>query len=109
MSRNLSRVLSAVASQPTRLWLAVPDRSTRQMISSSADNHHPPPDPKSGTRSSSEAVAVDDADVDGKRGEEAEEGDELDLNKETGEVGGPRGPEPTRYGGWEKNGRCYDF
>ena len=27
----------------------------------------------------------------------------------TGERGGPRGPEPTRYGDWEKNGRCFDF
>ena len=25
------------------------------------------------------------------------------------EVGGPRGLEPTRYGDWEKNGRCIDF
>jgi hypothetical protein len=25
------------------------------------------------------------------------------------ENGGPRGPEPTRYGDWERNGRCYDF
>ena len=25
------------------------------------------------------------------------------------EVGGRRGPEPTRYGDWEKNGRCIDF
>lgn len=25
------------------------------------------------------------------------------------EVGGPKGPEPTRYGDWERNGRCYDF
>lgn len=25
------------------------------------------------------------------------------------EIGGPKGPEPTRYGDWEKNGRCYDF
>ena len=25
------------------------------------------------------------------------------------EVGGPRGPEPTRYGDWEKGGRCIDF
>uniref|UniRef100_A0A7N0V2I9 Succinate dehydrogenase assembly factor 4, mitochondrial n=1 Tax=Kalanchoe fedtschenkoi TaxID=63787 RepID=A0A7N0V2I9_KALFE len=96
MSRNLSRVFSAVASQPTRLCLAVPNRSTSRLISSSTDNHRPPPDPKSATRSSSEAATVDDADVDGKRGEEAEDGDELDLNKETGEVGGPRGPEPTR-------------
>ncbi len=25
------------------------------------------------------------------------------------EVGGRDGPEPTRYGDWEKNGRCVDF
>ncbi len=25
------------------------------------------------------------------------------------EVGGRAGPEPTRYGDWEKNGRCIDF
>ena len=25
------------------------------------------------------------------------------------EIGGPRGPEPTRYGDWEKGGRCTDF
>ena len=25
------------------------------------------------------------------------------------ETGGPAGPEPTRYGDWEKNGRCVDF
>lgn len=25
------------------------------------------------------------------------------------EIGGPSGPEPTRYGDWEKNGRCTDF
>lgn len=26
-----------------------------------------------------------------------------------GEEEGPRGPEPTRYGDWERGGRCYDF
>lgn len=25
------------------------------------------------------------------------------------EIGGPKGLEPTRYGDWEKNGRCSDF
>jgi len=25
------------------------------------------------------------------------------------EVGGPAGPEPTRYGDWERRGRCIDF
>ena len=25
------------------------------------------------------------------------------------EFSGPKGPEPTRYGDWENNGRCTDF
>ncbi len=25
------------------------------------------------------------------------------------EIGGPTGAEPTRFGDWEKNGRCIDF
>ena len=25
------------------------------------------------------------------------------------EIGGPKGPEPTRFGDWERNGRCVDF
>jgi hypothetical protein len=25
------------------------------------------------------------------------------------EIGGPKGPEPTRYGDWERKGRCFDF
>jgi hypothetical protein len=25
------------------------------------------------------------------------------------EIGGPQGPEPTRYGDWEVKGRCSDF
>jgi hypothetical protein len=25
------------------------------------------------------------------------------------EIGGPAGPEPTRYGDWERRGRCVDF
>lgn len=25
------------------------------------------------------------------------------------EIGGPEGPEPTRYGDWEIKGRCIDF
>ena len=28
---------------------------------------------------------------------------------ETGEEGGPRGPEPTRFGDWERNGIASDF
>lgn len=25
------------------------------------------------------------------------------------EIGGPKGPEPTRFGDWEVGGRCSDF
>ena len=34
------------------------------------------------------------------------------IGKESGqavEIGGQKGPEPTRYGDWEKGGRCTDF
>uniref|UniRef100_A0A7N2MFM6 Succinate dehydrogenase assembly factor 4, mitochondrial n=1 Tax=Quercus lobata TaxID=97700 RepID=A0A7N2MFM6_QUELO len=58
-------------------------------------------------------------DLETKNKEEEEEEDEDDaqyvdengnfVNKATGEVGGPRGPEPTRYGDWEQKGRCSDF
>lgn len=31
------------------------------------------------------------------------------TNPATGEMNGPTGPEPTRYGDWERKGRCTDF
>ena len=34
---------------------------------------------------------------------------DIDLEEQQNEYGGPRGKEPTRYGDWEKNGRCIDF
>ncbi|KAI8807065.1 hypothetical protein BJ742DRAFT_342023 [Cladochytrium replicatum] len=34
---------------------------------------------------------------------------EGDINPTTGEQGGPKGPEPTRYGDWERKGRVFDF
>lgn len=33
----------------------------------------------------------------------------LDNNQSAKESGGPSGPEPTRYGDWERKGRCIDF
>ncbi|HET7370117.1 MAG TPA: DUF1674 domain-containing protein [Gammaproteobacteria bacterium] len=38
---------------------------------------------------------------------EAEE--KRDSAEPVKEHGGPKGPEPTRYGDWEKKGRCIDF
>ena len=34
---------------------------------------------------------------------------ERDATEQTKEVGGPSGPEPTRYGDWEKKGLTSDF
>jgi hypothetical protein len=31
------------------------------------------------------------------------------AEKRPKEIGGPAGPEPTRYGDWEQKGRCTDF
>ena len=38
--------------------------------------------------------------------ERRKKANELGLPKE---LGGREGPEPVRYGDWEKNGRCTDF
>lgn len=32
-----------------------------------------------------------------------------EQGKQAEEIGGPAGPEPTRFGDWEKAGRCSDF
>jgi len=32
-----------------------------------------------------------------------------DTGKPPKELGGPSGPEPTRYGDWERKGICVDF
>lgn len=31
------------------------------------------------------------------------------VPQKQGEIGGPKGPEPTRFGDWEVGGRCTDF
>uniref|UniRef100_M1AIJ8 Succinate dehydrogenase assembly factor 4, mitochondrial n=2 Tax=Solanum tuberosum TaxID=4113 RepID=M1AIJ8_SOLTU len=41
--------------------------------------------------------------------DDSDEEDTSNVNKKTGEIGGPKGPEPTRYGDWERGGRCSDF
>jgi hypothetical protein len=32
-----------------------------------------------------------------------------DVEPRPREIGGPSGPEPTRFGDWERKGRCIDF
>jgi hypothetical protein len=40
---------------------------------------------------------------------EAESAPTAEPEKPADEIGGPAGPEPTRFGDWEKAGRCSDF
>lgn len=40
--------------------------------------------------------------------EERRKAAEAEATREK-ELGGPKGPEPTRYGDWEKKGITYDF
>ena len=41
--------------------------------------------------------------------EEAEARRKAETEKDPDEQGGPKGPEPTRYGDWERKGLCVDF
>jgi hypothetical protein len=48
------------------------------------------------------------------KNESADNADNSEINqtsseKQAKEIGGPKGLEPTRYGDWEKRGRCIDF
>ena len=54
---------------------------------------------KTGTTSQGEKASLKDQEA---AAEQAKDG----VIKE---VGGPKGPETTRYGDWERKGRCSDF
>ncbi|XP_058100386.1 succinate dehydrogenase assembly factor 4, mitochondrial [Magnolia sinica] len=88
---------------PTRSIFLSPSRQQQQESPKAAvaeeEISHPLPTAEENSESSSNPDAVS----------EGEEYDGIFVNKETGEIGGPRGPEPTRYGDWERGGRCSDF
>jgi hypothetical protein len=51
----------------------------------------------------------DDSDADDQDCPDRAASHEADQAERPKEIGGRKGPEPTRYGDWEKNGRCIDF
>jgi hypothetical protein len=57
--------------------------------------------------------AMQNAAGDEKPGPEGKAGHEAEVTQvalaRPVEIGGRAGPEPTRYGDWEKSGRCIDF
>ena len=50
------------------------------------------------------AMSAEDTEKDS--ADEAKDAPEAEQPKE---IGGRKGPDPTRYGDWEKAGRCIDF
>lgn len=45
----------------------------------------------------------------GAKGADADQQPKPGQRARVKEIGGAEGPEPTRYGDWERNGRCTDF
>ncbi|KAA0042555.1 succinate dehydrogenase assembly factor 4 [Cucumis melo var. makuwa] len=86
-SNSLSRFVSSSSNQqPSRSEQGVSSEEQREAEKGSSPNQH--------------EAAGDD------RGSQ-DQG--VDTEKMAPEIGGPKGHEPTRYGDWERNGRCYDF
>uniref|UniRef100_A0A0D9WM51 Succinate dehydrogenase assembly factor 4, mitochondrial n=1 Tax=Leersia perrieri TaxID=77586 RepID=A0A0D9WM51_9ORYZ len=109
-SHRLRRVFSPAISR-TRTLPPPPFLSRFAFFSTPASPDQAAPAPetekKKGEGTGDEEKGGDDG---ARKEEEGEEGGGGEyVNKATGEIGGPRGPEPTRYGDWERGGRCSDF
>jgi hypothetical protein len=78
------------------------DRATKEPASQSAVVLRESTEGKSGTESTDTEHPPSATRPDGTATAQA-------PKQPAGEKGGPKGPEPTRYGDWEKGGRCFDF
>ncbi|KAI4330952.1 hypothetical protein MLD38_029188 [Melastoma candidum] len=110
MATNMGRwiILSAAPKltiAPSTAGSALGGAAVRKLASSSTSSQEPRQLRDDPSLVEGEAGAAENREGDS----EEEEGDGEHVNEETGEVGGPRGPEPTRFGDWERNGRCSDF
>ena len=56
-----------------------------------------------------EKISLDTTDKNARESIDNNNTKQADSPIEAREIGGPKGPEPTRYGDWEQNGRCTDF
>lgn len=104
----MSRVLSSAASRISTS-LALPAAGSNSKARSAIRLFSSPSNDQTLEKSPSkepEDIGVKTAESESES--EGDDGGEL-VNEKTGEIGGPRGPEPTRYGDWEQKGRCTDF
>ncbi|KAI3886816.1 hypothetical protein MKW98_017168 [Papaver atlanticum] len=109
--RNLSRLFSSLIGSSNKPSLGFQSESIinsisplQRGISTTTITRHDNDDEKKKTPK----ISVEEEEKGSSSSDEEEEEDD-GVNKLTGEIGGPRGPEPTRYGDWEKGGRCSDF
>jgi hypothetical protein len=70
---------------------------------SAADDRPLPVDP------AEKVDAKREAELKAERAGEALRQEAIARGEKPVEIGGPKGLEPTRYGDWEKSGRCVDF
>ncbi|KAJ0100247.1 hypothetical protein Patl1_20348 [Pistacia atlantica] len=109
---NLGRLFTSVSPKlPSPFPISessICSNSVSRLISSSTQQPQQHHQEKTPNKEQEETLKANSENHNEEDQEDGEEDDDL-VNKQTGEVGGPRGPEPTRYGDWERNGRCYDF
>ncbi|KAI3862475.1 hypothetical protein MKX03_011563 [Papaver bracteatum] len=110
--KNLSLLLSSLIESSNKPSLGFQSESIinsisslQRCISTTTITQHDNDDEKKKTPK----ISVEEEERSSSSSSSDEEEDDNGANKLTGEIGGPRGPEPTRYGDWEKNGRCSDF
>ncbi|KAL8050770.1 hypothetical protein ABFX02_06G102100 [Erythranthe guttata] len=106
MASNLSRLLS---SPIARSEFFIPAASRRLVSTTTQLLQNQQPETKDSPIDEDKEKIRSQIVEDEKKHDSEDESDDDSVNKLTGEIGGPRGPEPTRYGDWEKKGRCSDF
>ncbi|PKA54079.1 hypothetical protein AXF42_Ash020998 [Apostasia shenzhenica] len=100
----LRRSLLQTASSPKiRLWSAVSPLPRAFSSSPEQDSQGKPTE-----RSSSLPVKPDGRKLNGNANQREDQVGTREY-KEIKEIDGPEGPEPTRFGDWERRGRCCDF
>jgi len=65
--------------------------------------------PETDKPTSPDGASVPDKTAPETQGQTALPGTAPKGKKQAKEIGGPKGPEPTRFGDWERKGRCVDF
>jgi hypothetical protein len=54
-------------------------------------------------------MGLQDSEAPDRNGDDGHSDRSNDSTDQPREIGGRKGPDPVRYGDWEKNGRCIDF